>query len=54
MVVRDVAVGFLYHAPWDRVLRHPRGADTPPNAGKWSFFGGRAEPEDGDNLLATW
>ena len=54
MVVRDVAVGFLYHAPSGRVLLHLRGADAPPNAGKWAFFGGRAEPEDGDDLLTTW
>jgi 8-oxo-dGTP pyrophosphatase MutT (NUDIX family) len=54
MVVRNVAVGFLYHAASGRVLLHLRGADAPPNAGKWAFFGGRAEPEDGGDLLATW
>ncbi len=51
---RDVAVGFLYHPPTRKVLLHLRDADKPPNAGKWAFFGGRAEPEDGGDLLATW
>lgn len=36
------------------MLLHLRGADAPPNPGKWAFFGGRAEPEDGGDLLATW
>jgi 8-oxo-dGTP pyrophosphatase MutT (NUDIX family) len=54
MVVRNVAVGFLYHATSGKVLLHLRGADAPPNPGKWAFFGGRCEPEDGDDLLATW
>jgi 8-oxo-dGTP pyrophosphatase MutT (NUDIX family) len=53
-VVRDVAVGFLYHVASDKVLLHLRAADKPPNAGKWAFFGGRCEPEDGGDLLATW
>ena len=54
MATRDVAVGFLYHAASGRVLLHLRGADVPPNPGKWAFFGGRGEPEDGGDLLATW
>ncbi len=54
MVTRDVAVGFLYHAASGKVLLHLRGADAPPNAGKWAFFGGRSEPGDGGDLLATW
>jgi 8-oxo-dGTP diphosphatase len=54
MSIRNVAVGFLYHAGSGKVLLHLRGTDAPPNAGRWAFFGGRAEPEDGDDLLATW
>ena len=54
MVVRNAAVGFLYHAPSSKVLLHLRGPDAPPNPGKWAFFGGRCEPEDGGDLLATW
>ena len=54
MVAQDVAVGFLYHAASGKVLLHLRGADAPPNPGKWAFFGGRCEPEDGGDLLATW
>jgi 8-oxo-dGTP pyrophosphatase MutT (NUDIX family) len=54
MVVRNVAVGFLYHAASGKVLLHLRGVDAPPNPGKWAFFGGRSEPEDGHDLLATW
>jgi 8-oxo-dGTP pyrophosphatase MutT (NUDIX family) len=54
MVARNLAVGFLYHATSNSVLLHLRGADASPNPGKWAFFGGRAEPEDGDDLLATW
>ncbi len=54
MVARDVAVGFLYHAASGKVLLHLRGTDAPPNPGKWAFFGGRCEPEDGGDLLATW
>ncbi len=51
---RNVAVGFLYHAASGKVLLHLRGADAPPNPGKWAFFGGRSEPEDGGDLLTTW
>lgn len=54
MVIRNVAVGFLYHAASGKVLLHLRGVDAPPNPGKWAFFGGRCEPEDGDDLLVTW
>ncbi len=54
MSIRNVAVGFLYHAASGKVLLHLRGVDAPPNPGKWAFFGGRAEPEDGDDLLVTW
>jgi 8-oxo-dGTP pyrophosphatase MutT (NUDIX family) len=50
----DVAVGFLYHAASVKVLLHLRDVDKPPSAGLWAFFGGRAEPEDGGDLLATW
>jgi 8-oxo-dGTP pyrophosphatase MutT (NUDIX family) len=50
----DVAVGFLYHAPSGKVLLHLRDVDKPPSAGMWAFFGGRAEPEDGGDLLVTW
>ena len=53
-VLRDVGVGFLYHPPSRKVLLQLRDADKPPNAGKWAFFGGRAEPEDGGDLLTTW
>jgi hypothetical protein len=51
--IRDIAVGFLYHPASGKVLLHLRDANKPPNAGKWAFFGGRAEPEDGGDLLAT-
>ncbi len=54
MSIWNVAVGFLYHAASGKVLLHLRGADAPPNAGKWAFFGGRSEPEDGGELLTTW
>lgn len=54
MVTRNVAVGFLHHAASGKVLLHLRSIDAPPNPGKWAFFGGRSEPEDGDDLLATW
>jgi 8-oxo-dGTP pyrophosphatase MutT (NUDIX family) len=54
MKIRNVAVGFLYHAASGKVLLHLRGADAPPNPGKWAFFGGREEPEDSGDLLATW
>lgn len=54
MVARDVAVGFIYHAASGKVLLHLRGVDAPPNAGKWAFSGGRSEPEDGGDLIATW
>ena len=54
MATKDVAVGFLYHAASHKVLLHLRGADAPPNPGKWAFFGGRAEPEDSGDLLTTW
>ena len=54
MSVRHVAVGFLYHAATGRVLLHLRSPDKPPSAGQWAFFGGGAEPEDGDDLRATW
>ncbi len=54
MSIRNVAVGFLYHAASGKVLLHLRGVDAPPNPGKWAFFGGRAEPEDGVDLLVTW
>lgn len=51
---QNVAVGFLYHRASGKVLLHLRTADAPPNPGKWAFFGGRSEPEDGDDLLVTW
>lgn len=51
---QDVAVGFLYHAASGKILLHLRSADAPPNAGKWAFFGGHAEPDDGGSLLTTW
>ncbi len=54
MVTRNVAVGFLYHVGSGKVLLHLRGADAPTSAGKWAFFGGRSEPQDGGDLLATW
>jgi 8-oxo-dGTP pyrophosphatase MutT (NUDIX family) len=50
----DVAVGFLYHAASGKALLHLRDGDKPPSAGTWAFFGGRAEPEDGDDLLVAW
>ena len=50
----DVAVGFLYHRSSGKVLLHLRDVDKPPSAGKWAFFGGRSEPEDGGDLLTTW
>lgn len=52
--MRHVAVGFLYHAGSGRVLLHLRSPDKPPSAGRWAFFGGGGEPEDGDDLRATW
>ncbi len=54
VAVQNVAVGLLYHAASGKVLLHLRDVDKPPSAGKWAFFGGRAEPEDGDDLLVTW
>lgn len=54
MTIRHVAVGFLYHADSGKVLLHLRDEDKPPSAGMWAFFGGRSEPEDADDLLATW
>jgi 8-oxo-dGTP pyrophosphatase MutT (NUDIX family) len=54
MDARNVAVGFLYHVASGKVLLHLRDADKPPNAGKWACFGGRCEPADGGDLLATW
>ncbi len=54
MTVQNVAVGFLYHPASAKVLLHLRGVDQPPNPGKWAFFGGRSEPEDGNDLLVTW
>lgn len=51
---RNVAVGFLHHAASGKVLLHLRGVDAPPNPGKWAFFGGHSEPEDGGDPLATW
>ncbi len=54
MVGSNVAVGFLYHASSGKVLLHLRGVDQAPSAGAWAFFGGRSEPEDGGDLLATW
>ncbi len=54
MGVKDVAVGFLYHVASGKVLLHLRSADAPPSAGKWAFFGGGADPEDGGDLLVTW
>ena len=54
MVAQNVAVGFLYHVASGKVLLHLRAADAPPNPGKWAFFGGRCEPEDGGDPLATW
>lgn len=54
MVGPDVAVGFLYHAASGKVLLHLRDLNKPPSPGMWAFFGGRAEPEDGDDLLVTW
>jgi 8-oxo-dGTP pyrophosphatase MutT (NUDIX family) len=53
MPARDMAAGFLYHAASGKVLLHLRGVDQPMHSGKWAFFGGRAEPEDGD-LRTTW
>lgn len=54
IVMKNVAVGFLFHAASGKVLLHLRDADAPPNAGKWAFFGGHEEPEDSGNLLTTW
>lgn len=51
---KHVAVGLLYHVASGKVLLHLRSADAPPSAGKWAFFGGHGEPEDGGDLLATW
>jgi 8-oxo-dGTP pyrophosphatase MutT (NUDIX family) len=48
-----VAVGFLFQPTSGKVLLRLRRADAPPNAGKWAFFGGHREPEDGGNLLTT-
>ena len=52
--IRHVAVGFLFHADSGKVLLHLRDDEKPPSPGKWAFFGGRSEPEDGGSLLATW
>jgi 8-oxo-dGTP pyrophosphatase MutT (NUDIX family) len=50
---RDLAVGFLYRRASGKVLLRLRGVDKPPIAGMWAFFGGRSEPEDDGDLLAT-
>jgi len=52
--IRHVAVGFLFHDASGKVLLHLRDEDKPPSPGQWAFFGGRSEPEDGADLLATW
>jgi putative hydrolase of the HAD superfamily len=49
----DEAVGFLYDPASGRVLLNLRSPDKGVHAGKWAFFGGRAEPGDAD-LVATW
>ncbi len=54
MTIRHVAVDFLYHTDSGKVLLHLRDDDKPPSPGQWAFFGGRSEPEDGDDLLTTW
>ena len=50
----NVAIGFLYHAPSGKILLHLRGTDVLASPGRWAFFGGRAEPGDGGDLLVTW
>lgn len=52
--MQDVAVGFLYHRASGKVLLHLRDVDKPPSAGKWAFFGGRAESQDAGDLGTTW
>jgi 8-oxo-dGTP pyrophosphatase MutT (NUDIX family) len=54
VALQNIAVGFLYHAASGKVLLHLRDEEKPPSAGMWAFFGGRSEPEDGDDLLVTW
>jgi 8-oxo-dGTP pyrophosphatase MutT (NUDIX family) len=54
VALQNIAVGFLYHAASGKVLLHLRDEDKPPSAGMWAYFGGRSEPEDGDDLLATF
>jgi 8-oxo-dGTP pyrophosphatase MutT (NUDIX family) len=48
------AVGALYHRPTGRVLLHHRGVDAASAPGRWALFGGRSEPEDSGDPVATW
>lgn len=48
------ATGFLYHPPSVSVLLHRRGPGAPSNPDRWHIFGGRSEPEDGGDPVATW
>src|SRR5688572_23781151 len=51
---RYTAFGFLYHAASGRVLLHRRGPDAAVYPDRWSFFGGKAEPEDAGDPVGTW
>jgi 8-oxo-dGTP diphosphatase len=51
---RDVAVGVLYHPPTGAVLLHLRDPHAAVSPGRWAFLGGRTEPEDGGDPVATW
>src|SRR4051794_9373824 len=49
----DEAVGFLHYRASGKILLNLRVPDKQVHAGKWAYFGGRAESEDA-NLVATW
>jgi 8-oxo-dGTP pyrophosphatase MutT (NUDIX family) len=54
VVTRYAAVGFLYHAASRQVLLHHRDAGASLYPECWAGFGGRDEPEDGEDPVATW
>ena len=54
MVTRYAAVGFLYHAASRQVLLHHRDAGASVYPECWAGFGGRDEPRDDGDPVATW
>jgi 8-oxo-dGTP diphosphatase len=51
---RAVAVGLLSHRATGKALLHLRAPGIAASPGQWAFLGGRAEPEDGGDPVATW